>query len=228
MKLKTLAITATILSAQYASASTLAFTGGGGNNADIGATYGTDIAANSTEFVTTDGSGTTPNIALAWIQNSLPSNDAIWEFHNGWSGSLDGTAAQMDLDSPQTVTAPTIDFTPDAGFGVVLNSVDIGMYTSVGAGTIAWTVNVERVSDNVNVFTHTTAALGANASESVDIDFTGDLGVAYRLEFAGGGGSFEGAIDNLSFSQTTVQIPEPSSTALIGLGGLALILRRRR
>lgn len=204
-----------------ANAATIAFTGGGSNNVDIGATYGTDIATNTAEFVTTDGSGTTENIALTWLQDS----NAIWEFHNGWGGSLDGTAAQMDIDGSQTLN-PSIDFTPDAGFQVVLNSVDIGMYTSVSTigSTITWTVNVNRVSDNVQVFTHTTAALGVNAAETVNIGYTGDAGVAYRLTFEGGVGSFEGAIDNLSFSQA---VPEPGSLALLGLGGL-LIARRRR
>jgi len=35
-------------------------------------------------------------------------------------------------------------------------------------------------------------------------------------------------IDNFEFSTDVVAVPEPSSTALLGLGGLALILRRRK
>jgi hypothetical protein len=38
------------------------------------------------------------------------------------------------------------------------------------------------------------------------------------------GGDTNGA----SFTLTTVAVPEPSSTALLGLGGLSLILRRKR
>lgn len=34
--------------------------------------------------------------------------------------------------------------------------------------------------------------------------------------------------DNISISGTTIPVPEPSSTALLGLGGLALLLRRRK
>ena len=51
---------------------------------------------------------------------------------------------------------------------------------------------------------------------------TGDPGGA--VDAANFEGSFNGLIDNASFSA----VPEPSSTALLGLGGLALILRRRK
>ncbi|MGB0774832.1 MAG: PEP-CTERM sorting domain-containing protein, partial [Akkermansiaceae bacterium] len=43
---------------------------------------------------------------------------------------------------------------------------------------------------------------------------------------AGSAGSNDGYADLVSFSTTAV--PEPSSTALLGLGGLALIMRRRK
>ncbi|MDB4419078.1 PEP-CTERM sorting domain-containing protein [bacterium] len=40
------------------------------------------------------------------------------------------------------------------------------------------------------------------------------------------GGSWNG--DHIGFTVDVVAVPEPSSTALVGLGGLALILRRRK
>ena len=43
-----------------------------------------------------------------------------------------------------------------------------------------------------------------------------------------GSGSSLSNIDNVAFQGTAVVVPEPSSTALFGLGGLALILRRRK
>ena len=36
------------------------------------------------------------------------------------------------------------------------------------------------------------------------------------------------AIDSLNYGVTYTAVPEPSSTALLGLGGLALMLRRRK
>ena len=41
------------------------------------------------------------------------------------------------------------------------------------------------------------------------------------------GSTTDGTIDNFSLSDSTA-VPEPSTTALLGLGGIALILRRRR
>jgi hypothetical protein len=68
----------------------------------------------------------------------------------------------------------------------------------------------------------------------------GDLGLtAYNFNYSGDGsgdilfrvgpvnagqGRFQGTIDDLSLSA----VPEPTTTALLGLGGLALILRRRK
>jgi hypothetical protein len=50
------------------------------------------------------------------------------------------------------------------------------------------------------------------------------LGEALRVEIVGSG--VQSTYDNISL--TAVAVPEPSTTALLGLGGLALILRRRK
>ncbi len=42
----------------------------------------------------------------------------------------------------------------------------------------------------------------------------------------GGRTTLDLAMDNLTFDEVT--IPEPSSVALLGVGGLAVLLRRRR
>jgi hypothetical protein len=57
-------------------------------------------------------------------------------------------------------------------------------------------------------------------TENGGIIDTSDLGV--RLSVIGGDDFF--AVDNIQLTA----VPEPSSTALLGLGGLALILRRRK
>jgi len=46
------------------------------------------------------------------------------------------------------------------------------------------------------------------------------IGVYLRIVFNNGGG--------VGFDSIIVSIPEPSSTALLGLGGLAFIMRRKR
>jgi len=46
--------------------------------------------------------------------------------------------------------------------------------------------------------------------------------------FTGGGGTHNENAGGSNFTATFTTVPEPSSTALLGLGGLALILRRRK
>jgi hypothetical protein len=223
-----LTIVAATISAQSLCATTLTFTGNITNN-ELPATYGSDNTTNDTEFVTSDGSGATENIGLTWAPVNTVSTTGFnsWEFHNHTVFSAIGTSvAQLDNNSDPANPLSTITFTPDAGFAMVLNSLRIGHATDMTAPAYAWTLTVERTSDDVVVDTKTTAVMAAGDAETVNFNFTGDLGVEYRLVFDDGGAqTFNGGISALSFSQA---VPEPSSTALLGLGGLALILRRRK
>ena len=67
----------------------------------------------------------------------------------------------------------------------------------------------------------------AGGRSTVTPNVTGANGEALTLSLGQSGGNGEYlAIDNLTFDQVT--IPEPSSVALLGLGGLGVLLRRRR
>ncbi|MCP5537949.1 MAG: PEP-CTERM sorting domain-containing protein [Akkermansiaceae bacterium] len=77
---------------------------------------------------------------------------------------------------------------------------------------------------------------GLTAFDDIHIDLSGDstfqgiTSVEFRIYMWGSNGNgttSRGQIDNLVV-EGTVAIPEPSSAALLGLGGLALILRRRK
>lgn len=59
----------------------------------------------------------------------------------------------------------------------------------------------------------------------LDSDTSAILRVDALVDDNGNDGYF---IDNVVFSGTAVVVPEPSSTALIGIGGIALLLRRRK
>jgi hypothetical protein len=71
-----------------------------------------------------------------------------------------------------------------------------------------------------------TGASIANSTNLTQDEFYGfqtDVGIS-RVEIAVSGG---GELDHFQYG-TVVVVPEPSTTALLGLGGLALILRRRK
>lgn len=75
----------------------------------------------------------------------------------------------------------------------------------------------------------------AGAAQSVDLSaaaYQGLSDITFRVIFDdrqnNNGGGSASVIDNIIVNGTVVPIPEPSSTALLGLGGLALILRRRK
>ncbi len=67
---------------------------------------------------------------------------------------------------------------------------------------------------------------GPNNNEGNYVKFSGVTGSSFDLIMKGAAsqGTVRGVINGMQI----VQIPEPSSTALLGLGGLALVLRRRR
>lgn len=207
---------------------------GHSSNEDIPQFYGSNVAAETAEFITTDGTGATPNIGVTWFPAGGfdEGTTDVLEFHNSGNFNLTHISpgvAQFDLDASQHPTAnpedPEIEFTPAAGIAVVINSLGIGQALDQGEPDYDWTITVRQSSDDAVVFTHTTAVMGAGDSEFVPINFTGALGAAYYLHFDDGGAdTVRGAIDNLSFSQ----IPEPSTLALVALCGLGVVARRRR
>ena len=129
---------------------------------------------------------------------------------------------------------PTVDI--DAGGGTYSVSIWLGSYTQIDRGQfrLLW-------------LDGSSAPIGA-AAETFDggtivtngewQQFVGSGTVPVGARFAslimedsptaGTSGSNDGYFDLLDLEVTTAAIPEPSSMALLGLGGLGVLLRRRR
>ena len=126
------------------------------------------------------------------------------------SADWTGTASAL-VDAGDTA-APWATFAFDAPVMLAANTtygVDLGMYESAG-GWRSGIPYLARSSDNgpagdefSSGVTSTDPGLG-----NTDANFGGSRDMIYHLDMAA--------------------VPEPSSTALLGLGGLALILRRRK
>ncbi|MFK7850806.1 MAG: PEP-CTERM sorting domain-containing protein [Akkermansiaceae bacterium] len=227
-KLINIAAIALVLSiAGSTRAAVLTFDAGFSNNTDVNGNYGSNIVGNSTEFITTDPLGAAPNIALTWPTANQ------FEFHGGnnWEEvenvTVTGDGSDHTVQVNNSVSGRTVTFTPDAGFGVIFGSVDYGIASDLG-GTTPNTVTFEiRDSGNSLVKMATSSALLPGQAETVDLSYTGAIGESYTLEVLSNSVANWGAIDDLTFGQSATVIPEPSSTALLGLSSLALILRRR-
>lgn len=233
-KLTVISMPALLLAiAGSAQATTMTFSEGS-SNADIPENYGSNIAADQPGFVTTDGTGATPDIGLTWAPaggyDEATSNVLEWHQSSNFNLTHIGNGVlQLDMDlSGHSFSglpaAPTVDFSVPAGIQLVLHGLGIGNALDQNEDPYDWTISVIKLSDMSTVFSYTTAMMVAGDSEQVDINFTGDPGEDYRILFDDSAAGIERTgIDNLSFSQ----IPEPASLALMSLGGLLLARRNR-
>lgn len=201
MKLIVFGVAAVFFAGQstVSQAAILTFDTGQGNNADLSLTFGSNLSADLAGANVSNG--TTPNIGLTWA----PSPN-VWEVHGATSfDPLDPSNSgvdvlQMDLDGGEA--DPTLTFVTAPSVALQLNSLLIGHALDMTEPANAWTLTIAEAGGGLQVFTHTTAVLGAGDTEVVTFNFTGNLGVDYVLQFDDGGADHpRGAIDNLSFSQ---------------------------
>jgi hypothetical protein len=100
-------------------------TGVGGNtNVAVPANHGSNVQD-------------TPHIALTWAPTGGAANSRNqWEQYNGWPGGGDGGAVYQ-VDS---AIEHTIAFTPQAGYGVILTSLDLNVWAGGGNTNVNWAV----------------------------------------------------------------------------------------
>ena len=192
-------------SSQNADAEVLEFDGLGGNGTGIPDTFGDNLAG-------------TPNIDLTW-------GGGGWDSYNTWDGR--GEVAQTDYGTENPIG---VLFTPDAGFGVFVDSFDLDEFTGGGDSVVEWALldggttlfsgTWDDFSDaNAGDGGRTTITTGMNAGNALFGDLT------LQLTGVTGATSYQ-ALDNLSFNQ--VSVPEPGSASLLACGIGAMLLRRRK
>jgi hypothetical protein len=184
--------------------------------ADSNGYHWNSVDAGATNLVGSDGVATTWDVTAAVLDNSGNGNDSGFGGAgvNGPIGSapFDQLFAVTDGIYSQSETGyATISFS-DLDLSSVYNFSAIGGRNSGGVdGTIAVTTGTGTGGTLLND--------GTILDFSVTSDASGDIVLVFAAP------SSNATFNALSI---TTAVPEPSFTALLGLGGLALILRRRR
>ena len=148
-------------------------------------------------------------------------------FSNGTNGG-DGNVDELNI---QSVTAAgwLFDFDVTADTGTInITEISINLWRNGGGApdTMAFEVSVDGGGFVAFGTSDTEASTGLAANR--DFNFTGDVtGSSIVVRFAPTSSTGNLHISDIVVTGTTV-VPEPSSAALLGLGGLALILRRRK
>ena len=124
-----------------------------------------------------------------------------------------------------------IDFTADQGQGLSFND-GLGPDPVTGGVETIVLSNEQAITAGTDLAVSLTVAADGSYSYSINgaTATTGaDFGLDLNQEFHFATYFQDDVSDNFTISEVTLStIPEPSSTALLGLGGLALILRRKK
>jgi hypothetical protein len=159
------------------------------------------------------GGGDTSHIGIDYWTNDTSDNPYDHELKWWATGYGDLTnVAYMSV----TGGYGQIEFIPDAGYSVTINSFDFGDWLEDETGTLQIVDANKNVLWSNNPFT---APHSGHASFAPDITSSGPISIEWS-------NSWNMGIDNVSFSETPT--PEPASMAALGFGALMLLRSRRR
>ena len=216
MKMKTTMTAATIAMAFTVSANAAAIALGN-------ASFETGLAG-------TNGTPESGWFSFGTAAGGVDVSGGFWTDFTGRDGSNAGYAVQ-NSETDGVPVYQTVTF--DAG---VTYRFTVGLGTSSGApkNDAKWALQIwDAGFSAMQVGTSGTRVANGNAFTDEFVDFTPTVTANYQVGVRNNGYvSSTGADNNQSTiffdNARLVEVPEPSSTALLGLGGLALILRRRK
>lgn len=239
--IKTLAVSAALLTAANAASISIAFTDGGsgpqtttpgvsgGVESVIGSSWnqfgGTGLAnqgtSDSTNLMNELGAGTGAGVTISGFT-------AAW-WNSAASGAESDASTQVvinyvEINSPTESASISLTNIPFANYDVILYSLSDGSTSGITAtigGTTQTMLNVPSGDFAANGFVDGTNGTGNymvfSGLSGANFDITDISGHGSNLDKAAVGGI-----------QIVEIVPEPSSAALLGLGGFSLILRRRK
>ncbi len=226
-----------VLILTYNSATTTASTGGALDGSQLAEVFNDSALVSSFDATTFTDASTTSRTHLAQSTNVLGTTaptgalDIAFNFGgamrvtNGTASNSTGAHIGTNFVAAQSLTLTDFSVRTDPNNGGNnFGARDITLFVSVAGGTFTQFGDmINRGNNNLQSNTFTDSVLVA-AGETVEFRavFT-DFGSqsANNLQ------SFT-RVGDINISADVALIPEPSSTALLGLGGLALILRRRK
>ncbi|NWK54516.1 PEP-CTERM sorting domain-containing protein [Verrucomicrobiaceae bacterium N1E253] len=153
------------------------------------------------------------NAGNAWVSTDPGGSGSDFFANNG------GLTVSFDIIFTDTYNVDTLStwgygWNADVGNNASAITIDYGVGNFASTtGSLALPVPTWQESDTIN--------LGGIVADRVRITITDN-------HFGASGGGDRVGISELAFVGDVVAVPEPSSAALLGLGGLSLILRRRK
>ncbi len=223
---------ALLLSSTFVSAAVTYVSGVSGTEVEEASTPGDENAFDGTGYTGDLLEGLTATNVSGWFSSTRGPDQLV-------DGIVNGSSVANTAQNSGSSAFATFDLgTGDNGLGYDLSSIlSIGAWRDSGFDDQVWMLEVAGVaaspsfSELLSVDFQTAAAGGATKVTITDLSGALTSGVQYVRVTAlpnPSGTSTRWLWQELDIVGTSTVVPEPSTTALIGLGGLAMILRRRR